>query len=103
MTIEGVTGYGYSSQGNVGQDNAPRGAETDAGHGAHGGAQAGAQVDDHAEDVAQDASYDVPGYEASAATCFKRAADIAKSLNHQFDLRSFDARADHGPECAPPA
>ncbi len=52
MTIEGVTGYGYSSQGNVGQDNAPRGAKTDAGRGAHGGAQAGAQADDHAEDVA---------------------------------------------------
>ena len=82
MTIEGVTGYGYSSQGNVGQDNAPRGVEADAEHGANDGAQAGAQADDHAEDVAQDASYDVPGYEASSATCFKRAADIAKSLNH---------------------
>ena len=84
MTIEGVTGYGYSSQGNVGQDNAPRGAESDAGHGAHGGAQAGAQVDDHAEDVAVRRS-SLRGrsrLRSLGLDCLNRAPRIASSLNH---------------------
>ncbi len=81
MTIEGVTGYGYSNQGSTSQDNQPRSAENTQGLNV-GGVQVGAQAEDRAEELVQDADYEVPGYEGSASICFKRAADIARSLNH---------------------
>lgn len=87
MTIEGVAGYGYSSQGNPGQDNQTHGATS--AQGLNGGnAQAGGQAEDHAEEVATDLGHDaVPGFEGSASDCFNRARQIARSLNHT-DLSS---------------
>jgi Clp amino terminal domain, pathogenicity island component len=75
-----VSGYGYTGQGNVGQADGAYRSET--GQPSQG---AGDDQSHHAEvgeEVARDTCSEVPGYEASASSCFNRARQIARSLNH---------------------
>jgi hypothetical protein len=103
MTIEmgnpGVSGYGYTSSGNVGQTGEPHRAEnsqaSQAAPGAaanaqpaNGGASAEAQGDGLGGEVTKKLGQDeVPGFETSASDCLNRARQIARSLNHT-DLSS---------------